>query len=146
MSLVVFLSGIALELRIGAVVGAVSEAVFSQFNPYGPAPLPIFLAQIGCMMFIGISGGVFRRLYSESDSKLSISLKMGVAGFYLTLVFDLVTNLGYGISFYNGDYATALFWGSYFMVVHVVSNTIMFSTIGPVVSRRVLNLIGKEGA
>lgn len=143
MSIVVFLSGIALGLRVGAVVGTVSEAIFSQLNPYGPAPLPIFVAQIGCMMFIGISGGVFGRLCSESDSNLSISLKMGFAGFYLTLVFDLLTNLGAAISFYNGDYAIALILGLYFMIVHVVSNTIMFSTIGPVVSRRVVNLIGR---
>jgi phage-related holin len=67
---------------------------------------------------------------------------MGVAGFYLTLVFDLLTNLGAAISFYNGDYAIALILGLYFMAVHVVSNTIMFATIGPVVSRRVVNLIG----
>lgn len=145
MSIVIFLSGIALGLKIGAAVGSLSEAIFSQFNPYGPAPLPVFVAQIGCMMFIGISGGVFRRLYCESDSNLSISLKMGVAGFYLTLVFDLVTNLGSAISFYNGDYAIALLLGLYFMVIHVVSNTIIFGTIGPVVSRRVVYLIEKRG-
>lgn len=142
-SLMIFLSGFALGSATGAVVGLTTESVFSALNPYGAAPLPIFLAQIGCMTFIGAMGGLYSKLAGQSDTKLNSSLKMATAGLYLTVLFDLLTNLGFAISFYGGDYELALILGSPFMVIHVVSNTLVFGVVGPKLSYYMMKLIEK---
>jgi uncharacterized membrane protein len=143
-SLIIFVSGFVLGSRIGALVGLVTESVFSSLNPLGSAPIPIFLAQIGCMMLIGAMGGILARFTDTSDTNLNCSLRMAAMGLYLTIIFDLVTNLGFAISFMGGNYAAALISGSLFMVVHVTGNTIIFGTIGPVLSRQMLRIIQKE--
>jgi uncharacterized membrane protein len=144
-SLTIFLSGFMLGSRTGVLVGLVTESVFSSLNPLGSAPPPIFLAQIGCMMLIGAAGGLYGRLTDQSDMKLNSSIKMAAMGLYLTIVFDLVTNLGFAISFYGGNYEFALILGSPFMIVHVVSNTLIFGTIGPVLSHYMVRVIEKAG-
>jgi hypothetical protein len=70
---------------------------------------------------------------------------MAAMGLYLTITFDLVTNLGWAISFGMDYLTTVLIYGSVFMVVHVVGNTIIFGTIGPVLSHYVLKIVEKEG-
>jgi hypothetical protein len=97
------------------------------------------------MMLIGATGGLFAKLTGRSDTKLNSSLKMAAMGLYLTVIFDLVTNLGFAISFTGGDYLLALISGSAFMIVHVVSNTIVFGTIGPVLSHYMVKIVEKEG-
>jgi uncharacterized membrane protein len=144
-SLIIFLSGFTLGSRIGVLVGLVTESIFSSLNPLGAAPIPIFLAQIGCMMLIGATGGLFAKLTGKSDTKLNSSLKMAAMGLYLTIIFDLVTDLGFAISFYGGNYIQALIFGSPFMIVHVVNNMIVFGTIGPVLSHYMVKIVEKEG-
>lgn len=144
-SLIIFLSGFTLGSRVGALVGLVTESIFSNLNPLGAAPIPILLAQVGCMMLIGAAGGLLARWSQQSDTRLNSSLKMAASGLYLTMVFDLLTNLGFAISFYGGDYTIALIWGLPFMVVHVVGNTIIFGTIGPTLSNYMVRIVQKEG-
>jgi uncharacterized membrane protein len=144
-SLIIFLSGVTLGSRIGVLVGLVTESIFSTFNPLGPAPIPVFLAQIVCMMLIGATGGLFARFTGMGETRLNSSLRMAAIGLYLTIVFDLVTNLGWAFSF-GLDYPTTLLInGSVFMILHVVSNTIIFGTVGPVLSHYMLRIIRKEG-
>jgi hypothetical protein len=140
MSLIVFLSGIALGWVAGGLIAGVSEAVFSEFNPLGPAAMPVFLAQIGCMVLIGIAGGVFAKFYSRTDPSRTTALKMGIVGANLTLIFDLVTN--YGWAMVQGlPYEIVLVFGLPFMVVHMVSNTLFFALAGPIASRYLVNII-----
>jgi hypothetical protein len=144
-SLITFISGFVFGSRIGCLVGGFTEAVSSIFNPLGPAPLPIFVAQIGCMMLIGVVGGVVARFSDKSElGGLSKSLMMGAAGLYLTVIYDLVTNFGFALSF-GWSYEMALLYGSYFMVIHVFTNTLFFGTVGPVLSRYMLKTIKTEG-
>ncbi len=144
-SLITFISGFVFGSRIGSLVGGFTEAVSSMFNPLGPAPPPIFAAQIGCMMLIGAVGGVIARFSDKSElGGLNKSLMMGAAGLYLTIIYDLVTNFGFALSF-GSSYETALIVGSYFMAIHVFTNTLFFGTVGPVLSRYMLKTVRTEG-
>lgn len=150
-SLMIFLSGFALGSRNGIIVGLITELVFSNLNPLGPAPPAILLTQVGCMMLIGAVGGVIARFSGGSDTKLSSSLKLGVVGLYLTIFYDLVTDFGFALSFPVANdlllsYVTALIVGSPFMVVHVFSNALLFGTVGPVASRYMVKMIQNGGA
>jgi hypothetical protein len=145
-SLIVFLSGFALGVQLGAVTGIISMTVYSTFNPLGPAPIPILLAQVGCTALFGVVGGLLGRSHNGEKSRIVSSLKMGALGLYLTLVYDLVTNLGFAIALYNGDYGLALMTGSYFMAIHVLSNTLFFGIAGPVASDHLSKMINQGGA
>ena len=144
-SLIIFVSGFVLGSRIGVLVGLITESIFSSFNPLGPAPIPVFLAQIACMMLIGATGGLFARFANKGETRLNSSLKMAAVGLYLTIVFDLVTNLGWAFSFGLDYVTTLLVYGSLFMALHVIGNTIIFGTIGPALSHYVLKIVQKEG-
>jgi hypothetical protein len=150
-SLMIFLSGFALGSRNGIVVGLITELVFSNFNPLGPAPPAILLAQVCCMMLIGAVGGVAARFSDQGSTRFRSSLKMGAIGLYLTLLYDLVTDLGFALSFPVGNdlvltYVTYLVLGSPFMIVHVFSNTLLFGTIGPSASHYMVKMIQNGGA
>jgi uncharacterized membrane protein len=151
-SLMIFLSGFALGSRNGIVVGLITELVFSNLNPLGPAPPAILLAQVSCMMLIGTAGGAVAKFSDQGDIKLSSSLKMGAMGLYLTILYDLVTDLGFALSFpligndLVSTYVTYLVLGSPFMIVHVFSNTLLFGTIGPLASHYMVKMIQNGGA
>jgi hypothetical protein len=145
-SLITFTSGFVLGSRIGGLVGGFTEAVSSLFNPLGPAPMPIFVGQVGCMMLIGVVGGVMGRFSDGTEtSTLNRSLMMGAAGLYLTIIYDLVTNLGFALS-YGTPYEIALIAGLAFMIIHVSTNTLFFGAVGPVLSKYMLKTIEAQGA
>jgi hypothetical protein len=145
-SLITFTSGYVLGTRIGGLIGAFTEGVSSLFNPLGPAPMPIFVGQVGCMMLIGAVGGVIGRFSDRTETNsLNKSLMMGAAGLYLTIIYDLVTNLGFALSF-GTSYEIALIAGLAFMIIHVSTNTLFFGAVGPVLSRYMLKTIEAEGA
>ena len=144
-SLITFTSGFVFGSRIGGLIGGFTEGVSSIFNPLGPAPMPIFVGQVGCMLLIGVVGGVIGRFSDKTEmGNLNRSLMMGAAGLYLTVIYDLVTNLGFAFSF-GLTYEEALIYGLPFMIIHVFTNTLFFSTVSPVLSRYMLKTISIEG-
>ena len=76
---------------------------------------------------------------------LNKSLMMGAAGFYLTLIYDLVTNLGFAISFGQPYEVVLIVGGLEFMIIHVFTNTLFFGTLGPILSGYMLKTIKMEG-
>ncbi|WXG47503.1 MAG: hypothetical protein WED05_12725 [Candidatus Atabeyarchaeum deiterrae] len=152
-SLIAFLSGFVFGSRIGGLVGLVTMSVSSILNPLGSGAVwpAILLTQVSCMTLIGAVGGLVSRFSGRGDTALSLSLKMGAAGFYLTLIYDLVTNFGYALSFPLAPdlvtrYEIALIAGLYFMVIHVMSNILLFGVVGPVASRSITRVIQREEA
>jgi hypothetical protein len=144
-SLITFTSGFVLGSRIGGLIGGFTEAVSSLFNPLGPAAVPIFVGQVGCMALIGVVGGFIGRFSDRTKMKnLNKSLMMGAAGFYLTLIYDLVTNYGWAIAT-SQPYLYVLIAGLVFMIIHEFTNTLFFGTVGPVLSRYMLKVIEMEG-
>ena len=49
-------------------------------------------------------------------------------GIICTIVFDLITNLGYALIF-NISYIDTIIFGMPFMVMHITSNAIIFMTL-----------------
>ena len=59
---IVFAAGFLFGLIEGAIVGGVSMSLYTTFNPYGLAPLPIAFSQVFSMILIGLSGGIAFKL------------------------------------------------------------------------------------
>ena len=128
---VVFSSGYLLGVIEGGVVGTLAMFIYSVFNPYGMPPPPILIAQVISTGLIGISGGIVARLGWLSQAKIVNFLIIGVVGLILTFVYDLLTNLA--VAYMAGQLLPILIAGMLFSLVHIISNTIIFTVLSPVI-------------
>ena len=129
LTLVVFLAGVLLGSRDGALVGAVSMLVFSGLNPYGAAHPLVMAAQIAGQLASGIAGGVLGR---SRLARASWPVRAGVlalTGLALTTLYDLLTNLATGVLF--GQLRATLVGGLAFALWHIGTNVVLFAAAGP---------------
>lgn len=124
MDLIVFVSGCAFGSGLGASVGILTWLVYGTLNPYGFS-LPILAATSLGESLYGIVGGLIGA-HESLGKGASTSLKLGVIGFLLTFVYDLVTNIISGLTA-GIPITVALVTGIPFALVHEVSNAVFFS-------------------
>ncbi len=134
-----FLAGYMLGPLGGFVAGAIGEFLYSFFNPYGAASPPLLVAQVLSMAFSGFAGGVVRKL---AQSRTPRAWLFGGIGFFLTLVFDLATTLAdvFAVQLGLAGFLARLAFGSYFYVIHLVTNTALFAVLLPILIPRLQSL------
>jgi len=136
MTVSVFLSGVILGRWSGTIVGALSILLYSLFNPYGPPLPPLVLAQILGFALVGCAGGMLRRHLMEGGR--ASFLFSALAGLLLTLVYDSLTTVATAVVALGADgladgIAGFFVAGAIFIIVHTLSNTIVFAaTVVPV--------------
>ena len=137
---VVFASGVYLGTRWGLTVGVVAEFIFSAANPLGSGIvfLPMLLAQMCGMGFVGAVGAWFRGFASPPDWTWRRRMFFGAAGMVLTFIFDALTTLSYPLAAgYQFTQTAALFiTGIGFTFLHQVANGVIFATALPKVFSR----------
>lgn len=124
----IFTSGIVLGPVYAMLVGLLSFAIYSFFNPYGISPFPLFLTQIAGGIVIGFAGGTFGKLVVKVQNNLVRSVFSALAGLIVTFIYDVLTNIGAYVSIGNPSVSLWLFiaGGLSFAFVHLVSNTLVF--------------------
>jgi len=133
MTLSTFVSGAVLGAARGAVVGAAAIAIYSGFNPYGVAPPPVFATQLLGYALVGAAGGALAGRLGGRRPHPTTAVALGaLAGFVLTLVYDVLTNLGtaWSMGAYRGPFpvvAAGLAFGAW----HVVWNVVFFAACAP---------------
>jgi hypothetical protein len=136
---VIFLSGMMLGMGRGIIVGAVAEFLYSFFNPYGAAAPPLLIAQIISMTLVGATGGLIQNWFGR---RIPPAWLLGILGFILTFIFDLLTTLSFtlvaGLGF--SGFLTAAAFGLYFYVLHQISNTLIFALLLPICVRQLRHL------
>ncbi len=139
-SVMVFLSGFLFGSIIGALTGLISMTIFEVWNPWGPFIPSIGVAVIGCTILIGIIGGITgKNLYYEELYGSKWVLGPGIIGVTLTLLYDLVTNFASSAT-WGMSFSTVLVFGLPFMLIHVISNGILFGMLTPPIVKIVGNL------
>jgi hypothetical protein len=138
-SATIFLSGMVLGARRGLIVGVVAEFLFSSFNAYGPAAPPLLIVQMFSMMLAGVAGGFVQKVFG---TRVPPAWLLGITGFALTFVYDLLTTLSAIIIVKTGipGFLTAVATGFYFFLLHQISNTIIFAFLLPILLRRLRQL------
>jgi uncharacterized membrane protein len=132
-SAAIFTAGLLVGVRRGALVGAVAEALYAGFNPYGVSAPPLLAAQILGMTLIGCTGGALRGIWLHLEWRLQ-SAVAGVAGFVLTLVFDVLTNSAVYVSLRETTSWAAVVVGGVtfpFPFAHALGNTLAFALVAP---------------
>jgi hypothetical protein len=139
LTMTVFLSGVMLGPAPGAIIGILSAFLFSTFSPYGQAPPPLLIAQMLAIGLDGLAGGLIR--FDKSSSSRTRAL-YGACGFGLTLLYDVLTTMSFTVAV---DLDLAKFFatfalGSWFTLLHVASNTLIFALILPILVQRLSTL------
>lgn len=127
-TLVIFLSGVLLGAKWGALVGAVCELTFSVLNPYGPAPPLVTISQVLGQLAPGPAGALVAAAGIAHRPVALRMLVLGATGALVTVYFDLITNLATGILL--GQIRVALIGGLPFALIHVGTNTALFALLG----------------
>ncbi len=133
--LTAFLGGVALGPKRGFIVAVLGEAIFSALNPIGSGlGFPILYAfQLLSVGLSGWVGGLFSNSIVALENVFLKTVLMGLLGFVLTLIYDLLTALSFPLSsgIIEGTLWGTVVAGLAFFVMHMVSNTTLFAIFGP---------------
>lgn len=150
MTVLIFISGFCFGPFIGASIGILSETIY-QLVPFPfahPAGWlfvisPILLgimALLGAMY--GVAGGILGKRRQGKTGR-RILIEMGLSGFILTLIFDIMSSVGFYLAYPVFDFWTTLLWTfvpayyPYPPIVHTVTNTLVFLVIAPPLINRI---------
>ena len=126
----IFLSGVTLNLKWGAMVGLVAMAIYSGLNPLGSGLSfpPLFFAQIIGMSLCGIIGGILKPFFFVKKFSFLKLFLLGLAGFLVTFLYDVLTLVSYplfsGLGF--PGIIASLIKGLGFTLLHEISNIFIF--------------------
>jgi hypothetical protein len=134
MGLSTFVCGALLGPWRGGCVGGGAMALYSLSSPWGVAPPPVFACQVLGLALFGVFGGLAFRKFSASARTRSPRtwLAPAAAGFVLTLIYDVLTNLG--VAWAMGTLREPLpvvGAGLAFGAWHLVWNTALFAVGAP---------------
>lgn len=122
---IVFTAGFVWGGSAGILVGAVGMGLWTAFNPYGPAMLPIMMAQMLGAAASGLVGAAFRSRYERIQHKAKTALVELIAAAWLcTLFFYLPVNAVDAWLFqpFWPRFVGGLLW----MLITLVSNSLIF--------------------
>jgi len=89
--------------------------------------------QIVGMAIIGFAGGIYKR-YGGGVHYAQVSAEVAVLGAFLTLLYDIITNLGVAAGYvlngtpWNIALIVAISSGALFSLIHVASNIALFGS------------------
>lgn len=138
--IVVFAAGVLHGLKAGLLVGGIGEFLWTIFNPYGMAALPITAAQVVGMILVGALGGVVSRLPMFTRTHKTGFAVMALMGLASGLIFQLVVNLVSAFLFQ--PFWESLAAGMMFSLITILSNGVIFTLCYPML----VKLRRREGA
>jgi len=124
----VFSAGVLLGARDGALVGAVTMAIFTLLNPYGPAHPVIMAAQVLGMVISGLAGALFAAVGLPARPAPARAMVLVAVAVAVTALYDLLTNAATGVVF--GQIRYWLLAGIPFSLWHIGYNVALFAGIG----------------
>ncbi len=149
-SLLVFLVGAFFGVFVGGALGAAVMFINGFLSHWGFAELMLPFQMAG-MVIIGVAGGLYggtkKGIYTQASC-----VETAVLGAFLTLVYDVVTNIGFAMSIMLSGtpmlpaVVTTLVAGAPFSVIHVVSNTCVFMVAFFPLTRALQQCTGGENA
>ena len=130
MDFIVFVGGFCFGPLVGGLVGVFSWAIYGSINPLGFS-LPVWISTMVGEAFFGVCGGlvklfVFRKSSRIVNDKPASAVFFAVSSLFLTLAYDLFTNLAYAYT-YGINFIVAISVGFVpFGIMHLLSNAVFF--------------------
>jgi hypothetical protein len=129
-----FIVGLAEGAVVGACFGSFIMLINGFVSPYGFGGLNIPFQMAG-MIIAGGLGGAYRKFTPNMNFSARFSLETALLGAVIALVYDLITNLGYGLQLVlTGEslslaFFTAIAIGAFYSLLHIISNTVVFGVL-----------------
>lgn len=133
----VFLSGFMWGAWAGMLVGAVGMALWTLFNPYGPAVAPIMAAQVVGAALGGIVGGLFGRGSWHERGGWILTGWLVLCGIASTLLYYLPVNFVDAWVFqpFWPRFYTGLIWSLISLAANVLIFPLLFRAVKPLYVR-----------
>jgi energy-coupling factor transport system substrate-specific component len=125
---ILFVTAYLFGFQTGASCAVLMAIIFGSINPWGGLIPQIWLTQVIGWLYITAAGALMGRDRQGLGYSMRDVLILGFTGAFLTFFFDMLTNLGYSWAF-GIPYWLAIVSGFPFMVVHIVSNAIIFGAV-----------------
>jgi hypothetical protein len=121
---IIFSAGFAWGIGPGILVGIFGMGLWTFFNPFGPAPLPVSMAQVLGAALCGVTGFLFRSIIRLESFKWPDLVLLILAGVVCTLAFFVPVNL---IDAWLFQPFMERFWsGMFFTIYSFIANAIIF--------------------
>jgi hypothetical protein len=135
---VFFLAGAAAGVWGGLVAGALGMGIYSLASPWGPPPPPlVFAAKVAGAMMFGAAGALLAAPIARMRRAFGAATLLGVAGFALTLVYLIGTDLATAVTIgMASNPLPTVIAGLTFSFAHVCTNAAIFASAGPALVRR----------
>ncbi|MFW9888933.1 MAG: hypothetical protein ACFFER_12165 [Candidatus Thorarchaeota archaeon] len=127
---ILFVTAYLFGFQTGASCGLLMAIIFGSINPWGGLIPQIWLTQVIGWVYIAAAGALMGRDRRGPSHSMRDIWILGFTGAFLTFFFDMLTNLGYSWAF-GIPYWLAIVSGFPFMVVHIMSNAIIFGAVTP---------------
>jgi len=129
-STILFTTAFVFGFPMGVACVLLMSIIYASFNPWGPFLPQIWLTQVIGWLFMVAVGAIMGSRTSENSSGAPQRKDLACVGAFVTVFFDLITTLGYSWA-YDIPYLVALISLVPFMIIHVVSNTLLFAAVTP---------------
>ncbi len=129
-----FTIGVMEGSAIGAIFGGSVMLINGFVSPWGFGGINIPFQMAG-MIVAGVIGGFYRRFTGRISFSARFSLEPAVLGALTALVYDLITNLGFGLYLVLAGesptlaMSTTIAYGSIFSIVHIATNSVVFGVL-----------------
>ncbi len=127
---VVFLAAWLWGFWPGVGVGVIGFFLYSNFNPYGPPQLPILMAQLVGISFTPFLGIAVSRMITSPVWDGKTIFILALAGFLSGLSYHIVVDIVDALVYQ--PFWPRLIGGLFFSVITIVSNSIIFPLLFPV--------------
>jgi hypothetical protein len=144
MDFIVFVGGFCFGPVVGVSIGLISWSVYGTLNPQGFV-LPVLFATMFSETIYGIAGGLLRKgLTGMKEEAWRASVLFASVGVLLTLIYDVVTNIVFGLSAgWNVVFAIVVGFIP-FGLVHEISNMFFFGVGSVPVISAINKVVGGE--
>jgi len=129
-SVVIFITALVFGSKIGTWCALSTSIIYASINPWGPFIPQIWVTQLIGWVYVDVAGSMISKKMSIPYERSAGPKELFIIGVVLTLIFDLVTNMGYSLVF-NVPYYLAIILGLPFMLVHTLSNGIIMAIAVP---------------
>ncbi|TFG34724.1 hypothetical protein EU527_02015 [Candidatus Thorarchaeota archaeon] len=132
-STVLFVTAYIFGIHIAAWVTIIMSLLFGIINPWGGFIPQIWVSQVIGWFYIITVGSIMGKQDTGGKNLEPRKWELAITGAFVTLIFEQITNLGYSASF-GVPYIVAFAAAIPFSIIHIISNTLIFSQVVPMLN------------
>ena len=126
---IIFSAGFLWGIWPGVAVGAIGFFLWSNFNPYGPVPIPLLLSQLIGVSITAAVGFIASQYIAPDSGKKRTILLLVFSGFMCGLLYHLIVDIV--DAWLYQPFWPRLIGGLIFSLITIISNSIIFPLFYP---------------